>query len=137
MTSVLHSAKAAIPEISPWSSYLSSPVQDNGRERYVFFSFPHIAIDSKGQVGAIARPGRAGTSCACGALAKALGEFKKEGVTEENCKVPGVHDALDPEYSILKQRLARRLRCARVWDQCTLVSADALVHNSTCMQQLS
>ena len=112
------------------SSYLSSPVQDNGRERYVFFSFPHIAIDSKGQVGAIARPGRAGTSCACGALAKALGEFKKEGVTEENCKVPGVHDALDPEYSILKQRLARRLRCAGIYAPRRGASSDA------CLQQL-
>jgi hypothetical protein len=26
------------------------------------------------------------------------------------CKVPGVHDPLDPEYTILKQRLARRVR---------------------------
>lgn len=25
-------------------------------------------------------------------------------------QVPGVHDAIDPEYSILKQRLARRVR---------------------------
>ena len=81
-------------------------MQSTGRERYVFFSFPHIAIDAAGNVGAISRPGRAGRSCACGALAKCLGEFKAEGY-ECNCKVPGVHDALDPEYSILKQRLAR------------------------------
>ena len=87
--------------------YLS--YQTTGRERYVFFSFPHIAIDAAGKVGAISRPGRAGTSCACGALAKALGEFKAEGY-ECNCKVPGVHDALDPEYTILKQRLARSAR---------------------------
>ena len=72
----------------------------------MFFSFPHIAIDAAGNVGAISRPGRAGTSCACGALAKCLGEFKAEGY-ECNCQVPGVHDALDPEYSVLKQRLAR------------------------------
>lgn len=26
------------------------------------------------------------------------------------CQEPGVHDPLDPEYSILRQRLARRLR---------------------------
>ncbi len=37
------------------------------------------------------------------------GELKAEGY-ECNCKVPGVHDPLDPEYSILKQRLARRAR---------------------------
>ena len=81
-------------------------MQSTGRERYVFFSFPHIAIDAAGNTGAISRPGRPGTSCACGALAKALGEFKAEGFSC-HCKVPGVHDALDPEYTILRQRLAR------------------------------
>jgi hypothetical protein len=49
-------------------------------------------------------------ACACGALAKCLGELKVEGVTPDTCKVPGVHAPLDPEYTILKQRLARRIR---------------------------
>jgi hypothetical protein len=40
------------------------------RERYVFFSFPHIAIDMEGQLGGIFRPNRPGRSCACGALQK-------------------------------------------------------------------
>ncbi len=83
--------------------------QSGGRERYVFFSFPHIAIDSEGVVSSISRPGRAGKSCACGALQKCLNEFRVEGFSN-NAKVPGVHDALDPEYAILKQRLARRLK---------------------------
>lgn len=39
-----------------------------GKERYVFFSFPHIAIDSDGNVGAVSRPNRPGASAACGAL---------------------------------------------------------------------
>lgn len=87
-----------------------SPVCTNdGRERYVFFSFPHIAIGADGELGAITRPGRAAKSCACGALIKCLGELKGQGVAE-NCRTPGVHDAEDPEYSILKQRLARRIR---------------------------
>jgi hypothetical protein len=34
----------------------------------VFFSFPHIAIDSDGNVGTISRPNRPGDSSACGAL---------------------------------------------------------------------
>jgi hypothetical protein len=34
----------------------------------VFFSFPHISVDSAGQVGKISRPNRPGESCACGAL---------------------------------------------------------------------
>ncbi|GAX83977.1 hypothetical protein CEUSTIGMA_g11402.t1 [Chlamydomonas eustigma] len=88
---------------------LSHSPTDAGRERYVFFSFPHIAIDGEGKVGSISRPGRPGRSCACGALQKCLSEFHVEGYAQ-NCKVPGVHDPLEPEYSILKQRLARRLR---------------------------
>jgi len=86
-----------------------SPTCVAGKERYVFFSFPHIAVDAEGVVGKITRPGRAGRSCACGALQKCLNEFKAEGY-ECNCKAPGVHEALDVEYSILKQRLARRLK---------------------------
>ncbi|GAB4814589.1 hypothetical protein N2152v2_001635 [Parachlorella kessleri] len=86
-----------------------SPVDESdGKERYVFFSFPHIAIDSKGVVGNISRPGRAAMSCACGALIKSLGDIKKDGLTC-SCKPPGVHDPEDVELSILKQRLARRL----------------------------
>lgn len=81
----------------------------SGKERYVFFSFPHISIDATGEVGAISRPGRPGSSCACGALNKALVDIKTEGI-DANCKIPGVHEPLDPEFTILKQRLARRLR---------------------------
>ena len=92
-----------------WANLLSSSSQSTGRERYVFFAFPHIAINSAGEVGAISRPGRAGKSCACGALAACLGQFTAGGYTQY-CKVPGVHDPLDPEFSILRQRLARRLR---------------------------
>lgn len=81
----------------------------SGKERYVFFSFPHISIDAQGEVGTISRPGRPGSSCACGALNQALIDIKSQGLTS-NCKIPGVHEPLDPEFTILKQRLARRLR---------------------------
>eukprot|EP00775_Hariotina_reticulata_P004924 gene4924-5167_t len=86
-----------------------SPVSPDERERYVFFSFPHVAIDSNGTLGAIYRSNRPGLSCACGALKKALIELQAEGLTR-NAKIPGVHDPLDPEFTILKQRLARRIR---------------------------
>jgi len=81
----------------------------SGKERYVFFSFPHISIDAGGEVGTISRPGRPGSSCACGALQKALIDIKTQGLST-NCNIPGVHEPLDPEFTILKQRLARRLR---------------------------
>ncbi|KXZ50484.1 hypothetical protein GPECTOR_16g659 [Gonium pectorale] len=89
-----------------------SPVV-GGKERYVFFSFPHIAIDSDGKVGAVSRPNRPGASAACGALIAALGDLKKDGL-ESHCKAPGQHDPLEPEYSILKQRIARRLAYEKV-----------------------
>jgi hypothetical protein len=146
-----------------------SPVCPEGRERYVFFAFPHCAVDEAGKLGAISRPNRPGESCACGAMAavrllacfasfallllllllvcfqlgsallartvhphnqhttnhqpptnnhqtkptqhnkQSLGQFQAQGI-EPNCRVPGVHDPLDPEFSILKQRLARRIK---------------------------
>jgi len=87
-----------------------SPVSaTSGKERYVFLSFPHIAIDCEGSVGEIVRPGRPDPSCACGALNAALIEIQTGGL-EASCSQPGRHDPLDPEYSILKQRLARRIR---------------------------
>ncbi len=58
----------------------------NGKEHYVFFAFPHIAINSAGEIGAITRPGRPVKSCACGALQKSLIELKAEGYSK-NCKV--------------------------------------------------
>ena len=86
-----------------------SPICGSGKERYTFFSFPHISIDAAGNVGAISRPGRPGASCACGALIGSLVQIKEAGLAA-SCKKPGVHDYADPELSILKQRLARRMR---------------------------
>ncbi|KAL6778576.1 LCIB1 [Auxenochlorella protothecoides x Auxenochlorella symbiontica] len=88
----------------------------SGKERYVFFSFPHISIDSRGRQGTISRPGRPGQSCACGALDGALADIRRTGLAAA-CKVPGVHEPLDPEMTILKQRLARRLRYEGVGEE--------------------
>lgn len=75
----------------------------------MFFSFPHIAIDSEGKIGAIARPNRPGASAACGALIKTMLDLKEEGV-DAAVSSPGSHDPLEPEYSILKSRIARRIK---------------------------
>ncbi len=42
----------------------------------MFFSFPHIAIDSDGNVGTINRPNRPGDSAACGALIAVRGGMR-------------------------------------------------------------
>ncbi len=63
-------------------------LQSSGKERYVFFSFPHISIDAAGNVGVISRPGRPGASCACGALNQALIDIKQHGIAD-SCESPG------------------------------------------------
>ncbi len=91
--------------LSPVCDVLACPLpllllcfHPQGKERYVFFSFPHIAIDSNGKVGAISRPNRPGGSAACGALLKTLADFKEQGIDAHVAK-PGVHDPLDVEVS--------------------------------------
>ena len=90
------------------AGFSHAPTND-GKERYVFFSFPHIAISSEGKLGAISRPGRSGDSSACGALIAALGQFQSDPAVME-AYAEGKHDANDPEFSILKQRLAARVK---------------------------
>ena len=55
-------------------------LQKASKERYVFFSFPHVAVDPNGGLGSIQRPGREACSSACGALKAALGHFQGVGV---------------------------------------------------------
>ena len=45
-----------------------APVDEGGRERYVYYALPHIAIGPHGEFGVYFRPGRPKASHACGAL---------------------------------------------------------------------
>lgn len=88
-----------------------SPVcKETGKERYIFFSYPHIGIHptKDDPIGFVNRKGRSDYGTACGALIKCMHELKVEGL-EANKKSPGVHTPEDIEYSILKQRLARTI----------------------------
>lgn len=108
--------------------------QGTGKERYVFFAFPHIAIDSTGELGAISRPGRPGVSCACGAMAGALNLFKTESPEKYHTQPGDQHDPMNPEFSILVHRLARRLTSddmpnmdlADITKVCEMVCSDDL-----------
>lgn len=71
-----------------------SPVDEDGKERYFFLAFPHIAVDTTG-LGQCTRPGRPKLSKACGALYALTNELK----AGKNSTQP---DALDPEYSYMK-----------------------------------
>eukprot|EP00191_Tetraselmis_sp_GSL018_P001405 CAMPEP_0177599050 /NCGR_PEP_ID=MMETSP0419_2-20121207/12751_1 /TAXON_ID=582737 /ORGANISM="Tetraselmis sp., Strain GSL018" /LENGTH=727 /DNA_ID=CAMNT_0019091687 /DNA_START=111 /DNA_END=2294 /DNA_ORIENTATION=+ len=92
---------------------LSHAPDMGGRKRYVFFSFPHIAIDSRGNAGKISRAGQCDTSSACGAMIGALSQLKAEGLEAYTAR-PGSHSPSDPEYSILKQRIAGRITQERL-----------------------
>lgn len=81
-----------------------SPTTD--REKYVFFCFPHIAIDHKGAIGVIHRPHRCGESHACGALQASLRQIQEKGV---NSVLLESYNRLDPEYSIMNKRLAHEI----------------------------
>ena len=82
-----------------------APLEKQGaKERVIFFSFPHIAIDADGEVGSVHRPGRCGQSNACGALIGALKTFQGQAAKVGTVEVPEV-DMNDPEFSILKNRL--------------------------------
>lgn len=81
-----------------------SPIR-NGREKYIFFAMPHIAVNEDGVVGSMRRPGRAKQSTACGALIAIQGMAKMG--TPKNYA--------DPD-NIEFTRLAKR----------TLVDSDAL-----------
>jgi hypothetical protein len=89
------------------AGFSHAPTHD-GKQRYVFFSFPHIGICSDGKVGEIHRPGRSGVSAACGALVGALGQFQADKSVMKAYE-NGRFDQEDPEFSILKQRLSRRI----------------------------
>ncbi|MGD9850739.1 MAG: hypothetical protein AB7T38_05695 [Nitrospirales bacterium] len=81
----------------------------DGRERYVYFAFPHIAIDESGNPGKCRRSGRQALSQACGALLKIL----------EDCSQGAVSLDLNPddlEQSLLKQRLLGKFGFADIPD---------------------
>ncbi len=71
----------------------------DGRERYVYFAMPHIAIGRNGEIGVCTRPNRTGNSGACGALQV----FLADALAGSLCTAV---DPDDVEQSLLDQRLS-------------------------------
>ncbi len=91
---------------------------EGGRERYVYYALPHIAIDDRGEFGIYFRLGREKPSHACGALVA----FHHE-LTSRSLQL-----ALDPddlEQSFLKRHLLHKLRYGDVPD---LLSLTKIAH---------
>ncbi|MDO9289205.1 MAG: hypothetical protein Q7T83_10480 [Thermodesulfovibrionales bacterium] len=85
-----------------------APVED-GKERYVFYALPHVAIAADGKLGVCRREGREGTSTACGALAA----FQKEMA---GGKLNLLMDNEDVEQSLIRMRLLREIPYGKVPD---------------------
>jgi len=79
-----------------------SPI-DDGKERYVFWVAPHMALSGDNEEGKCFRVGRPAASTACGALLAVLGELK-------NGRVNVMIDPNDVEMSLLKQQLMGHLQ---------------------------
>ncbi len=80
-----------------------------GRERYVFYAMPHIAIGREGEPGVCLRPGRDVSSGACGALIAFLQETKDSKILLDS-------DPEDMEYSLMKQRLSLKIKPGQALD---------------------
>jgi len=92
-----------------------APVVD-GKERYVFWVAPHIALDAEGSVGKCMRHGREHPSSACGALLAVQGEIKSG-------KVSLKLEQTDMEQSLVKQELISHLPYGKVPDLVELTYA--------------
>jgi hypothetical protein len=82
---------------------------EDGRERYVYFALPHIAIHEDGQIGVCRRIGRKEPSSACGALLA----FQKE--MESGSLNLGL-DFDDVEQSLIRMRLLQEIPYGQVPD---------------------
>lgn len=91
---------------------------EGGRERYVYYALPHIAIDAQGEFGVYHRPGRRNASHACGALVA----FQEELASKS---LDVALDLDDLEQSVLKQHLLRKLRYG---DVPNLLSLTRIAH---------
>lgn len=76
-----------------------SPIVD-GRERFVFFSMPHTAIDHTGVLGQIRRRGQDVPTPVCGALVALQGQMRTGQLSADI-------DPDDFELSLLRQRVSR------------------------------
>jgi hypothetical protein len=80
-----------------------------GKERYVFFALPHIAVGAKGQLGVCKRAGRTEDSNACGALNVLLNELKSR-------KMNLSMDNEDVELSLIRTRLLKNIPYGQIPD---------------------
>lgn len=105
-----------------------APVVD-GKERYVFYALPHIAINEDGRIGICKRAGREGESTACGALNAFQKELKNPLVLPLLKGGEWGWDMGDIEYSLIKIRLSKKIPFNKVPDLLELTRiAQTAIH---------
>lgn len=94
---------------------------DDGKQHFVFYAMPHVAISAEGQIGSVRRDGVPGMSHACGALVG----FREE---LESGQLDISLNQLDVEQSLLKQRLLPMIDYGAVpsLDEMTRMAAEAI-----------
>jgi hypothetical protein len=111
-------AGAVLPGRTAFGAFLHHAPVEAGRHRIVLFGFTHIAVDADGVPGPCERPGMDRLSNACGALVGFQGQLE-EGLGALEI------DPDDPEFGLLRQRMAARLEPGARLD---LVEVTMLAH---------
>eukprot|EP00026_Physarum_polycephalum_P008425 Phypoly_transcript_08510.p1 GENE.Phypoly_transcript_08510~~Phypoly_transcript_08510.p1 ORF type:complete len:279 (+),score=14.84 Phypoly_transcript_08510:389-1225(+) len=98
-----------------------APHDEKGIERFVFYSFPHIGFNEKGEVGKLKRFGLPEDSACCGALIGFHNELHQGFLKMET-------NLNDVEQTLLKQRLIKNINIKdKIPD---LVSLTKLAHTT-------
>lgn len=94
------------------------------RQRYLFFTLPHVGLGEDGELGVCVRPGQSTPSPACGALIAFRSELLEGKVNLEL-------DPDDLEQSLLRQRLFPRLanRPVPPLEELTRLAHDAILED--------
>lgn len=97
-----------------------SPHMD-GRERYVFYTLPHVAISEDGRIGVCGRRGRRDESAACGAL----DVFQRELAGGRTSLEP---DPYDIELGLIRSRLLKEIPSGEAPDllELTMIAQKAI-----------
>jgi hypothetical protein len=111
-------AGAVLPGRTAFGAFLHHAPVQGGRLRIALFGFTHIAVDADGVPGPCERPGMDRLSNACGALVG----FRDQ--VEAGLGDLGI-DPDDPEFGLLRQRMAARLEPGVTLD---LVDVTMLAH---------
>ncbi|KAG5190844.1 low-co2 inducible protein lcib [Tribonema minus] len=104
------------------AAHAHSPLNEDGREKYLYIVAPHIGISADGTLGTCDRKGRGGTSHACGAL-HAFHQMLRKGHVDTRLAMD------DIEMSVMSQLLIQDIEWGSVPDfgELTKIAARVII----------